>query len=340
MATIKEIAALAGVSRGTVDRVLNGRVGVSIETAKRVCQVISQVGYVPNKAGKSLAVRKRGLNFGFLLLNSASSNPFLEELIAGAEKMNEDYADYGITILFRQTLIGQPQAQIRCIRELLEENICGLVIMPEDDPQVRAALRDLETRDIPVITVNTDIENSGRLAYVGSNYTQAGATAAGLAAMAVGGTARVGVIAGSPAILCHTARIEGFRQQAERRYPGLQIVDILYNHDDDFESYDKTKALLLAHPDLDLLYLTAAGVEGACRAVTELERNIPIICFDTVPTTAELLRRRVILAAIGQQPLYQGRKSLELLFEYVALGIKPRREFYYTENLIKIEENL
>ena len=51
MATMKEIADLSGVSRGTVDRVLNGRGSVRPETAKRVMEIAEQLNYQPNKAG-------------------------------------------------------------------------------------------------------------------------------------------------------------------------------------------------------------------------------------------------------------------------------------------------
>nr|MCR4756140.1 LacI family DNA-binding transcriptional regulator [Lachnospiraceae bacterium] len=58
MTTIKEIARLSGVSRGTVDRVLNNRDGVSEETAERVRTIAKQLGYKPNKAGVALAAQK------------------------------------------------------------------------------------------------------------------------------------------------------------------------------------------------------------------------------------------------------------------------------------------
>ena len=51
MATIKEIAALAGVSRGTVDRVLNDRGAVNPETAEKIRKIAKELDYKPNRAG-------------------------------------------------------------------------------------------------------------------------------------------------------------------------------------------------------------------------------------------------------------------------------------------------
>ena len=56
MATIKEIAELAGVSRGTVDRVLNGRGAVSEQTERKVLEIAQALQYRPNRAGIVLAV--------------------------------------------------------------------------------------------------------------------------------------------------------------------------------------------------------------------------------------------------------------------------------------------
>ena len=71
MATIKEIAELAGVSRGTVDRVLNGRGAVSEQTERKVLEIAQALQYRPNRAGIVLAARKRNLKIGVLLLTTA-----------------------------------------------------------------------------------------------------------------------------------------------------------------------------------------------------------------------------------------------------------------------------
>ena len=62
MATIKQIAKLAGVSIGTVDRVLHERGGLAPDTKARVQAAIEELGYVPNQTAQSLAVYKKRLN--------------------------------------------------------------------------------------------------------------------------------------------------------------------------------------------------------------------------------------------------------------------------------------
>lgn len=66
MATIKQIAEMAGVSRGTVDRVLNNRGSVNANTAARVREIAEKLNYKPNKAGLMLAAQKKNLKIGVI----------------------------------------------------------------------------------------------------------------------------------------------------------------------------------------------------------------------------------------------------------------------------------
>ena len=67
MVTIKQIAELCGVSRGTVDRVLNGRGKVKPEKAALVRAMAEKLNYRPNPAGKALSARKKQPVVGVLI---------------------------------------------------------------------------------------------------------------------------------------------------------------------------------------------------------------------------------------------------------------------------------
>ena len=84
MATMKEIAALSGVSRGTVDRVLNHRGSVHPDTAARVLKIAKQLNYQPNKAGLMLAAQKKNLKIGVILFQD--TNPFFQEVLKGQSR--------------------------------------------------------------------------------------------------------------------------------------------------------------------------------------------------------------------------------------------------------------
>ena len=96
MATIKQIANLAGVSRGTVDRVLNNRGTVNPETAAKVREIAALLNYTPNKLAKTLAVKNRNIKFGYVLFSSTNEILF-DDVVAVLKKTNE-LTEYGISV--------------------------------------------------------------------------------------------------------------------------------------------------------------------------------------------------------------------------------------------------
>ena len=99
--TIKQISELCGVSRGTVDRVLNNRGKVKPETEKKIRRMAEQLGYTPNMAGKALAARKREFVIGVALVSEG--NAFFDEVLLGIQKAEAELKDYGVRVLVRTT---------------------------------------------------------------------------------------------------------------------------------------------------------------------------------------------------------------------------------------------
>lgn len=342
MPTIKEIAKLAGVSRGTVDRVLNNRGSVNPVTEKKVRDIAKATRYSPNLAGKTLAVRKKMLRFGYILFGSTTSNPFFEDVVFGIKSRAAELTEFGVTVEIRYSTIDNPELQAKHIDELVETGIDGLAITPINHPQVADKLRRLSDNGFPIVTSNSDIPDCGRIAYVGSDYYKCGETAAGLMNLITGGGANIGIIIGSPLVLCHSERVAGFTEYVEKHFPGIRVIDKAVNNDDDFDSYSVTKSMLQKFSEINALYLAAAGVKGACRAVKDLglAGKLSIVSYDATTTTCQLLREGIISATIAQQPVIQGAKPLDILLDYLGMGIKPDKEFYHTEIEIKIKENL
>lgn len=339
MATIKEIAALAGVSRGTVDRVLNNRGSVNPATAEKINEIAKALDYKPNKAGLVLAAQKKKLKLGVILFST--DNPFFADVLKGVNEKAEDLAGYNCTVLVKQISISV-EAQLNAIDELLHEEVGGIALAPHNDDRIRVRINELCEQGIPVVTLNTDIENSRRIAYVGSNYTKSGATAAGLMRLMTHDTVHIGIITGSSDILCHTERIAGFTDTLKPYQDCMHIVSVIETHDDEIESYEQTSHLLKEHPEINALFFAAGGVYGGCRAITYLglARQLCVIAFDKADTTEHFLREGVLSAVICQQPYIQGRKPLDLLFTYLTSGELPEKEYNYTAVDIRILENI
>ncbi len=339
MATIKEIAALAGVSRGTVDRVLNHRGSVNPETARKIEKLARELDYKPNRAGLVLAAQKKRLKLGVILFSL--ENPFYIDVLAGVNEKAQELAGYNCTVSVK-LIASQVEAQLAAIDCLMEEDVSGIAMAPFNDERIRKRIDALHDQGVPVVTLNTDIEHSQRIAYVGSHYTRSGATAAGLLRLMTHGQVNVGIVTGSSNILCHTERIAGFCKALEPYRDSIHITDTVEVHDDETESYEKTGQLLAIHPEINALFFAAGGVCGGCRSVTAAGRQeqIRIIAYDKVPTTMDLVRQGIISAVICQQPKLQGSRPLAMLFAYLTTGELPEKEHNYVAVDIRIRENI
>lgn len=339
MATIKEIAALAGVSRGTVDRVLNNRGSVNSNTAKKVQEIAKALDYRPNKAGLVLAASKKRLKLGVIIFSA--ENPFFSDVLDGINSKAEELSEYNCSVLIKQIPINT-EAQLKAINDLIAADVNGIALAPCNDNRIRLRINELYDQGIPVVTLNTDIENAKRIAYVGSHYTKSGATAAGLLRLMTSNEVSVGILTGSSDILCHTERIAGFSSTLAPFSDRIHIVSVMETHDDEIESYEKTLALLNAHPEINALFFAAGGVYGGCRAVCSmgLGGKLKIIAYDKAETTEQFLRDNVLSAIICQQPHTQGKKPLDILFTYLTTGETPENEYYYTAVDIRILENI
>ncbi len=337
--TIKKIAEICGVSRGTVDRVLNNRGNVKKETEEKILRIAKELNYTPNMAAKSLAAQKRKMTIGVVLV--ADGNSFFDDILKGMYQAQSELSDYGVSLLVKTMKGYDANVQLQLINSI-SDDISALIINPISDISIEYRINKLVESGIPVATVNTDIETSKRLFYVGSNYTKGGEIACGILALITRGKANIGILSGSGDHASHNRRINGFKQTSQERYPGFNVLTYGETNDDEIQSFEVTEKMLREYPEMNALYVAGSGVYGACRAVISAgrERDFNVICFDRVPSTIDMMERGLIKATICQQPFTQGNKSVHMMFKYLINGTKPEKVQYIVKNEIRILENI
>ena len=336
--TVKQIAELAGVSRGTVDRALNNRGNVKPEVERRIRKIAQELGYTPNRAGKALAYQRKSLRFGVVV--NAEGNEFFDEVLRGVRAAIADYADFGIGLT---VCVGKGYAveqQLEQLEQLRQQKVSAVAVAPINVPEIAQKIDQLVEEGIPVLTLNSDIEGSRRICYVGCNYYQSGVTAGGLLRLVRPQGIRAGIVTGSVKMLGHNRRISGFADTV-KALPDSRVVDLVESLDDSEVAYRETLQMLQHHPEINTLYFAAAGTVGGIRAVEELGLKdlTAISCDDTAPVRA-LVEEGCIQATVCQEPFRQGSSAMQILFETVVNGTPPTEEFCYMDNIIRIRENL
>lgn len=327
--TIPRIARLAGVSIGSVDRALHDRPGINAQTKKKILEIARQHGYRPNRLGRILA-RRKTIELGVILL--PTDNPFQDFLMRTIQQAVDELADFGLTAqLYALPQIDATMAA-RKVRQLVRAGVQGLALEGIEDSDLRQAV-DEAAAGRPVITFNSDLPVSKRLCFVGQDLYRSGQVAADLLCRFLGGPGKVLILHGSQKVAAHQQRVEGFLEVCRRDFPRIHIVAVEESLDQNTLGYSHTAAVLQQHADLAGIYVVAGGVVGAAQALIDLQfaGKVRLVCNDIIPRTTELIQQGIIDATILQDPATQGQLPIKLLYQMIAEGIAPDKEFYHTK---------
>ena len=323
--TLAEIAALAGVSRGTVDRALNDRGRVDPKVAARVRRIAAERGYRPNRAGRMLARAKNPIRIGVIV--QSVETMFMHTVFEEIERASAHFTTTGAEVLVRPLEGVDAQQQLDVIDELLEAGVQGIALSPAEDERVRARIQELSER-MPVVTFNSDLPDSGRLCYVGVDNFACGRMSAGLMDLLLAGHGEVLLVAGQENNWSHQQRVDGFQAEAAANFPGLSLLPQQTCGDDQQLAHDIVCRAVQEHPSLRGVYVSVNGQLGACDALRELglQGKVHLICHDLIPANTENVRRGLIDFLIDQDAALQGARPIELLMDYLLAGEKPETD--------------
>lgn len=326
---IPDIAAAAGVSTATVDRVLNRRPGVREVTLRRVLEAAARLGYI-DEAELAGRLGPRFAKIVFLL--PRGTNPYLTALNARVrERAAAAPAPIRVTSHFIEGF--HPEALAQALRRH-GQGADVVAFMAVEHPKVRHAADELVAAGKRVMTIISDLPGSRRQTYLGIDNFAAGRTAAQLMARFCNApSGKLALVAASRAYRAHVEREMGFLALIEQRFPHLTVIGPHEGHDNRDENYHNTRLLLEKHSDLVGIYNVGGASDGIGRALRE-SRHAGRVCFighGLTPDTRAMLLDGTMDAVITQ--------SADLLYDRVIAasdsldtGTVPM-EIYFSENL-------
>ncbi len=328
--TMRQIAEIANVSRGTVDKVLNNRPGVSDPVRTKVKRVADSLNYKPNLIGKALAGQNNRKTIGVII--APDYNPFVKDIKQGIKTAGLEISDYGFYIKERVLPSLEVKDQIDILNSFIENKVDAISMFCIDSAEVMCKVNEIVDMGIPVITYNSDLAGSNRMCYVGQDHIKGGRVAADLMSKVLADDAQVFAITSLMTLDCHRDRIAGFEAGIKEYGSGIKMLDIIENEDKEKTAYEATMNMLKKYSGISGIYVTGGGVSGVCDALKELgrEKTVRVICHDLVEKTVELLGEGIIDFTIGQDPFFQGYQPIKILFEYLIAGKQPEDEFIRT----------
>jgi DNA-binding LacI/PurR family transcriptional regulator len=328
-ATLEEVAQLAGVSRATVSRVVNGSPRVSPDVRSDVQTAIDQLGYVPNRAARSL-VTKRSDSIAVVITEPSArlfSDPFFPRLLRGisSELATRD----------RQLVLLMPESdkdEARTADFLTAGHVDGtvLVSLHAADPLPGR----LSAAGIPTVMVGRPAKGV-RASYVDVDNRQGAASAVGH--LIESGRRLVATIAGPQDMAAGDDRLKGYRDALTEA--GLTI-DPTLEAIGDFTHAGGASAmarLLEARPDLNAVFAASDLMAvGALATLASAGRRVPadvaVVGYDDSPVATSTTPQ---LTSVRQPIESMGREVARLLLDGIETQDLVHRRVILTTELVR-----
>ncbi|CCK26493.1 HTH-type transcriptional regulator CelR [Streptomyces davaonensis JCM 4913] len=305
--TLEEVAARAGVGRGTVSRVINNAAGVKDSTRRTVQRAIAELGYVPNLAARSLAGRRA--DAVALAMTERDwrlfGEPFFSEIV---RSVGDALADTSVQLLL--TLVRTDAERQRFVEYARGGRVDGVLLM-----SVRAEDRlpdMLAEAGLPTVLLG---RRSGdeRVTYVDADNV--GGARDAVEHLLRGGRGRIAAVIGPLDMYVTQCRLRGYREAlAAAGHDPLPSLVVEGDFTED-SGRRATAELLERHPDLDAVFAAsdtmAAGALGVLRAAgRRVPEDVAVIGFDDFT----LARHTEPSLTTVRQPLEEiGRTMVRLL---------------------------
>lgn len=322
--TIKDIAEKAGVSVGTVDRVLHKRPNVSKKALAKVNKALEEMKYEPNMYASALANSRR-YDF-YCLMPKHESEAYWEEVEQGQKKCCDARRDFHVHINIKYYKRNDVNSFVEQYTAILEAEPDGVILVPAKLDVTRVFTDIMHERNIPFIMLDSYLPDLRPLAFFGQDSFASGYFAAKMLMLIAGNEKEImlmkqtldGVNVASKQ---QDNREVGFRHYMADHFPDIKInvLDLPYqstkkHHDVLLESY------FTEHPSTHhcITLNSKAHLVGDFLLKTN-RRNVQIMGYDMVGKNARCIREGSISFLIAQHGYQQGYYSVDALVRAIIL---------------------
>ncbi|WP_018616866.1 substrate-binding domain-containing protein [Segetibacter koreensis] len=323
---IKDIAKKAGVSTGTVDRVIHDRGRVSKKVKEDVLKILEEMNYEPNLMARALGSHKVYLLAA--LIPNPLTDSFWEAPKSGIEKAEKDLKQYGIVV--KQYIFNPYDVNsfIEKANEVSEDNVDGIILSPIFYRQSLLFFEKWKNQNIPFVLFNTQIAEYDPLSYIGQDSFQSGCLAGKLLQYGLPDPCSV-LIAHIDEEISNAAHLitkeQGFRNyftknKLDKKYTILRIE---LNRCTQKVFNKRLDEIISNTPDLAGIFVTTSKAHVIAKYLEDKKiSNIKIIGYDLISENIHYLNNGSISFLINQNPKGQGFWGIHHLADYLVFKKK------------------
>ena len=237
--TIKDIAARAGVSTGTVDRVLHNRPNVSQKALEKVNKALEELDYQPNMYASALAYNKT-YTF-YIVLPKHEQDAYWDEIEEGAQACCNFRRDFGITLKFVYYERFNATAFTKMVREFFSGKMDGVIIVPTTLEQTARFTEKLTERSIPYVLLDSYMPDLKPLSFFGQDSFASGYFAAKMLMLIAAKEKEIALVKqtrdGKVGSKQQANRETGFRHYMVDHFPEIKITEVDLPLDEEKKEY-------------------------------------------------------------------------------------------------------
>ncbi len=301
--TLDEVAALAGVGRGTVSRVVNGSPQVSPEARAAVQEAIKELGYVPNRAARALVTQRT--DSVALVVSESQDRVFAQPYFAGLVRgISSALTDTPLQLWLAMAQTAKEQQRVE--HHLTSQHVDGVLLLSlHESDQLPQLLRE---RGLPAVLGGRPIGPGQEISYV--DIDNVGGARGAVEHLIGSGRRKVATIAGLQDMGVGVDRLRGYQEAM-----GSARQRIAYGDWGEMSGTEAMRELLAKEPDIDAVFVASdLMAAGALRALRELGRRVPddvaVVGFEDSPIAAQT---EPPLTTVYQPVEEMGRQMVALL---------------------------
>jgi LacI family transcriptional regulator len=320
VATIKDIAKLANVSIGTVDRVIHNRGYVSPDTKKRIKQAINALNYSPNIYARQLKLSKK-YEFGILMPELHQDANYWEQPAIGMLQAGKELESHNIKLKFFYFNRYSENSINRKCAQILKEDLDGLLISPVLINRTKEFLSRIAC-NTPYIFFDSDLPDTKRITFIGQDAYQSGILAGKLMRILIDDSGDIAVIRVTPEDYHISQRTLGFQNYFINNNIKNNIQVYEWPESPDLSSINALLKTVIYQKNLQGIFVTNALTFLVASYLESInyQNKIRIIGYDLIKENVAFLKKSVINFLISQSPFTQGYEGIQLLYRKVVLN--------------------
>ena len=341
--TLQDVARYAGVSAGTIDRVIHNRGKVSAEKRERVEKAIKDLNFNPNLLARTLAL-SRQYQISILVPSAPSPSHYWAMPVRGIEIATQQYKDYGIlTDLYFYDLYDE-DSFVRQTGDILASNPDAVVLAPLFLNESKLFVQKLQSANIPYVFIDADLPEGHSLSYIGPDVKSSAFIAGKLLNSILPEQSEVVIINMVKGFENASAlqRMEsGFRNYfTEKNLSSQKLIHTLTinsaTRKNIFNSLDRFYS---NHPNVKGAFVTNSKAYLISEFHKEKKLDIRLVGYDLVEENVSHVKNGGIDFIISQSPLQQGKRAIQTFFDYFVFKKEPEKVQHTPLDII-IRENL